>query len=67
MVSRRVFRLGLVAALVILGVCETVILCLYVGAMRQATELSVELEFARGATLVASARAERCMSPATQP
>ena len=64
MVSRSIFRLGLAAAaLVMLGMCEIVILYLYVGAMGRVKDLSVELEFARGAAVIASARAQRCIQP----
>ena len=60
-VSRPVVGLWfIVAVLTILAVCEVVILQLYVGAMTRMTTLSVELEYARGSALIASAQAQRC-------
>jgi hypothetical protein len=60
-VSRPVVGLWfIVAVLTILAACEVVILQLYVGAMTRMTTLSVELEYARGSALIASAQAQRC-------
>jgi hypothetical protein len=55
-----------VAVLTILAACEVVILQLYVGAMTRMTTLSLDLEYARGSALIASARAQRCGSLADQ-
>jgi hypothetical protein len=49
-------------ALVVLAVCEVIVLQLYVGAIRRVTELTVDLEYARGAAVIASAQANRCDS-----
>ena len=54
-------RLSIIA-LVLLGACEIVILQLYVGAMQRVSDLGVELEYARGAAMVSSAQAQRCIS-----
>ena len=56
----------IVAVLTILAACEVVILQLYIGALTRVTTLSVDLEYARGSALIASARAQRCDSLATQ-
>jgi hypothetical protein len=57
-------RLALLAtvAIVLLTVCEAVLLWQYVGAMQRTTELSVELEYVRGAAMMAQAQAQRCSS-----
>jgi len=49
-----------IGALVVLAVCEVIVLQLYLGAMRRTTELTVDLEYARGAAVIASAQANRC-------
>jgi hypothetical protein len=53
-----------VALLGMLAACEVVVLQLYVGATAHLAQLSVELEYARGAALIASAQAQRCGSVA---
>ena len=55
-----------VAVLTLLAACQVVVLQLYVGAMAQITTLSVDLEYARGSALIASAQAQRCASVAEQ-
>lgn len=61
--TRRPTRLRLaVAALAVLATCEVVILRLYVGAIQHSTELSIELEHAKGAATIAYAQARRCAS-----
>jgi len=55
------FRLVL-GMVVVLAVCEVAILQLYVGALQRVTDLTVELEDARGTAVVADARALRCNS-----
>ena len=56
----------IVGVLTILAACEVVILQLYVGAMTHITSLSVDLEYARGSALIASAQAQRCAPIAEQ-
>lgn len=53
---------GILAVILVLLliVCEIVILRQYVGAIQRSTELALELEYARGAVMIASAQAQRC-------
>ena len=51
-----------IALLMVLAACEIVILQLYVSAVAGIATLSVDLEYARGSALMASARAQRCGS-----
>lgn len=65
--ARRKFRVAAAALVVLLAVCEVAILQQYLGVVQPHAELSVELEYARGATLLAQAQARRCLSQGEVP
>jgi hypothetical protein len=52
----------LAVLLAVLALCEVVVLTQYVGAIHRSTELSLQLEYARGAVMIAHAQALRCSS-----